>query len=158
VTALETKAKLDIESLGITLGGKIDRVDKFDDGTLAIYDYKTGIVPSKKQQTHFDKQLLLSAMIAKLGKMEGALPGPVSEVAYIGLGTKHQFDPKPMSSDEIDGGFLDLQRLLAAYQSPQKGYASRRAIDANDPAGNFDHLARFGEWNQSADPNPEEVG
>ncbi len=47
----------------ITLGGKIDRVDRKSDGTLEIIDYKTGAAP-KKRDPQEDFQLSIYALAA----------------------------------------------------------------------------------------------
>lgn len=47
----------------ITLGGRIDRVDRKPDGTLEIIDYKTGAAP-KKRDVSEDFQLSLYALAA----------------------------------------------------------------------------------------------
>ena len=39
-----------------------------------------------------------------------------------------------------------LVHLVGEYLSPAKGYASRRAVFGAAFPGDYDHLARFGEW------------
>jgi ATP-dependent helicase/nuclease subunit B len=64
VHALE--ASMDIELSGVRLGLRIDRIDRYDDGGLAILDYKTGgrrkFLDSSGEPT--DAQLLVYAMAA----------------------------------------------------------------------------------------------
>jgi ATP-dependent helicase/nuclease subunit B len=57
-----------IEIAGVTLGGKIDRIDRLADGSLAIVDYKTGKPPQKKAiGAGFSLQLGLLGLIAERG-------------------------------------------------------------------------------------------
>jgi ATP-dependent helicase/nuclease subunit B len=72
--ALERKGEMHFDTLDLTLTGKLDRVDLRPDGTLAIYDYKTGQVPTDKQIRHFDKQLYLAAMMAEAGMLKDVCP------------------------------------------------------------------------------------
>jgi len=60
--AVEQAFKIKITK-DVTLGGKIDRVDKKNDGTLEIIDYKTGAAP-KKRDPEKDFQLSLYALAA----------------------------------------------------------------------------------------------
>ncbi len=156
--ALEQKAEMELPLTGVTLRGKIDRVDLRSDGTLAIYDYKTGAPPSKDQQEHFDKQLLLSALLAEQGELKGVATMPVGETSFIGLGTSPKFDPVTLEAGEVAEVLQGLEKLLGAYLTRGKGYVSRRAVARLGYGGDYDHLARHGEWDESDDPTPEEVG
>ncbi len=60
--AVEQAFKMKIAK-DITLGGKIDRIDKTKDGKLEIIDYKTGAAP-KKRDPQEDFQLSLYALAA----------------------------------------------------------------------------------------------
>ena len=46
----------------------------------------------------------------------------------------------------------ELESLLTAYAQESRGYASRRAMARMRFEGDFDHLARFGEWDETATP------
>ncbi|OGG01313.1 hypothetical protein A2Z33_05360 [Candidatus Gottesmanbacteria bacterium RBG_16_52_11] len=50
-------------SEGLTVGGKIDRIDRLPDGTVEIIDYKTGNAPKSKDAAS-DMQLTLYALAA----------------------------------------------------------------------------------------------
>jgi ATP-dependent helicase/nuclease subunit B len=53
---------------GIKLSGKVDRIDRMGDGTLAIVDYKTGKAPSRTRiAAGFSPQLGLLGLIAREG-------------------------------------------------------------------------------------------
>jgi hypothetical protein len=51
-----------------------------------------------------------------------------------------------------------LRTLIARYGERAQGYPSRRAVAELGHAGDYDHLARYGEWSQADDPVPCDVG
>ena len=62
---------------GIDIGGRADRIDRLDDGTLAIVDYKTGGAPSGKAvAAGYSMQLGLLAAIAERGGFDLARSNP----------------------------------------------------------------------------------
>lgn len=140
-----------------TLVAKADRIDRHQDGSLLIYDYKTGMPPNEKQQKHFDKQLLLEAVIAEMGGFDDIETSPVSMVSYIGL------TPQKEVSTDLTGADIatvkqELLGLISAYYDCGQGYTSRRAMHMQRFTGDYDHLARFGEWDDSDTPVMTEVG
>lgn len=145
----------------VTLVGKADRIDRRSDG-LAIWDYKSGTLPSAKQVRHFDRQLLLEAVMAERGAFEGVDPAPVAEVGHIGLGSNpdtrcYRFDGSDKEAYETETVAAEFLRLMAAYLEPEQGYTSRRAMESVSYDGDYDHLARFGEWDDTAAPKPEDL-
>jgi len=48
-----------------------------------------------------------------------------------------------------------LSKLIGAYFEPDQGYSSRRMVFQDSQIGDYDHLARYGEWDRSAPANPE---
>ncbi|MCC6006936.1 MAG: PD-(D/E)XK nuclease family protein, partial [Rhodobacteraceae bacterium] len=146
----------------ITLVGKADRVDIRPDGALEMYDYKTGAPPTAPQIRHFDRQLPLLALMAEAGLLGGVPARPVVRLAHIAIGA--QAEEKAAADDDealralITGTEAGLMRLLAAYRRPDQGFASRRAVDRQARAGDYDQLARFGEWSLSDPARPEDVG
>ncbi len=72
---------------GITLTGTADRVDRGADGTLAIVDYKTGVVPSNAQIAGgFALQLGLLGGLAEAGVLHGVPAGDVAALRFWKLG------------------------------------------------------------------------
>ena len=143
---------------GIELTGTLDRVDLCHDSTLAVYDYKTGAIPSDDQQKHFDKQLLLSAALAEHDRAAKGKQTHVSQIGYIGLGRSPVFKPKDLTGTETQAALAELNQLLNAFQDPDMGYASRRAVMKRETDEDFDHLARYGEWDETMPPTKMKVG
>jgi ATP-dependent helicase/nuclease subunit B len=68
---------------GFRLTGRADRIDKLPDGTLAIIDYKTALIPKEELIAYsYDPQLALLASIAASGGFKGVAPAPASALSY----------------------------------------------------------------------------
>ncbi|MBI1217082.1 MAG: double-strand break repair protein AddB [Rhodobacteraceae bacterium] len=155
---LETDGAVVLPALGFTLTAQPDRIDALDDGRIHILDYKTGALPSPKQQEVFDKQLLLEAAMAERGGFAKLGPREVAAVTYVGLGSTPK-EARIAITAEITGKvWEELGQLLARYAAPAQGYTARRAVVSERIAGDYDHLARFGEWEMSDASEPEDVG
>ncbi|WP_121629312.1 double-strand break repair protein AddB [Tropicibacter alexandrii] len=152
----EVKGGLDIPALGFRLTGQADRIDIDDRGLAHIYDYKTGTAPTDKQQKSFDKQLLLEAAMVKRGAFGDIQPRDVARALFIALNPR---DPKevPAPLDDIppDTVWGEFVLLITAYMTADKGFTARRAMLSDKDAGDYDHLARFGEWDVTDDPAKE---
>ena len=51
-----------------------------------------------------------------------------------------------------------LIALLGKYRRRTQGYTARRAMQTTAATSDYDHLSRFGEWDFTDTPTPEEVG
>lgn len=140
------------------LTAKPDRIDLDPDGTLHVMDYKTGTPPTVAQQEHFDKQLLLEAAMAERGAFAALGPLPVSRITYIGLGSTPKEVSTEMTEGLADDAWVDLGKLIGRYGRHDQGYIARRAVFEERFPGDYDHLARFGEWEMSDGSVPETVG
>ncbi|MBE0453416.1 MAG: double-strand break repair protein AddB [Roseovarius sp.] len=156
--AIERRGTLVLQTPPFTLTAKADRIDIDPHGRALIYDYKTGTPPSNKEQVHFDKQLLLEAAMAERGEFDDLGPLPVLRAAYIGMGGTPGVIDAPLDVTPIAQIVAELAELIAAYAAPDKGYVARRAPRNDTDRGNYDQLARFGEWDITDPPAPERVG
>ncbi len=154
---LEESGACRIDSLGFTLTAKADRFDRADDGRVFIYDYKTGNPPSAKEQKHFDKQLLLTAAMVEKGGFALLGKSPVAEAVYIGLGSNPKDVPAPLADCDSTTVWQGLEKLIGRYLTPTQGYTSSRAMQSMRYGAEYQHLARFGEWDLSAEPVPEKL-
>lgn len=154
---VELKGRVAVESTGFTLSGTLDRVDVLPDGRLHLIDYKTGAPPSKAQQTVFELQLHLAAAMAERGAFTPH-PLEVALISYIGLGSGEKVEETPLSPEEIDAIWQRFVTLIQAYGDPDTGYASRRAVFDSRSPGDYDHLARFGEWDMTDRAETIKVG
>ena len=154
----ERSGKLVLPGLGFTLTARPDRIDAWPDGRLHILDYKTGTPPSRKQQAHFDKQLLLEAVMAEEGGFAALGPCAVARVSYVGLGATPKVEATEITPELTAETRAGLERLIAAYRAPDKGYPARRALFQARDVSDYDHLSRFGEWQMQDRPVPVPVG
>lgn len=155
---IESEGRVALTPLPFTLTAKPDRIDVLPDGRLHILDYKTGAPPTPKQQERFDKQLLLEAAMAERAAFRGLETAEVARISYIGLGTTPKIETMAVTPELLGAVWQDLHRLIGRYLVPEQGYASRRAVFEDRFPGDYDHLARYGEWEMSDAPNPEDVG
>ncbi|WP_171175154.1 double-strand break repair protein AddB [Ruegeria sp. HKCCD8929] len=155
--AFEAQMKKRLDPLDFTLAGRADRIDQTARGSLRLYDYKTGAPPSAAQQAKFDKQLLIEAALAEEGGFDGLDPMPVAQAVFIGLGGTYKEVPAPLDKEPPAKTWADLRTLIDAYFQPDQGFTSRRMLHKDTDLGDYDHLARFGEWDRTATPNPEDL-
>lgn len=140
-----------------TLTAKADRIDVSDENEALIYDYKTGEVPTVKQQEHFDKQLLLEAAMVERGAFEKLGAMRTKEAVYIGLGSLLKNVSAPLDKDSPDLTWTQFEGFIGKWMDLGTGYTSRRANVTTRFEGAFDHLARYGEWDETHDPEPEDL-
>jgi len=155
--AFEAQAYSPLTPLNFTLTARADRIDRDDQGRLLIYDYKTGVPPSAPQQARFDKQLLIEAAMAEQGGFKGIDPAEVATAVFIGLGGSIKNVPAPLANEPPAKVWADLHILIAAYLEPDQGFTARRMLHKDTDIGDFDQLARFGEWDRTTNPSPEEL-
>ncbi|MBV7410984.1 double-strand break repair protein AddB [Maritimibacter sp. DP1N21-5] len=142
-----------------TLYGFADRIDVLNDGRVALYDYKTGQIPTKDQQLAYDKQLLLEALVAHAGGFATLGSAETARVAYIGLGATAKIAEVEADAATLARIESEFDALIASFRTRERGYVSRRVMfSANDRDGTYDHLARYGEWGHTDSASPEEVG
>ena len=156
----EVKGELDLPGSPFSVRGKADRIDQLTDGRLVIYDYKSGGAPSSKQVRHYQRQLLIEAVMAEHGAFEGIDPAEVAFVGHIGLNRACKDDHIELTEPEIKGVTVDfrtgtilreLDQLLGHFDQDMRGYMPRRAMEKVRWEGDYDHLARFGEWSDTDD-------
>lgn len=153
----ETKGFLKLDTLDFMIKGTADRIDETEDGAVLIYDYKSGTVPSEKQQIHFDKQLLLEAAMVERGAFEEIGAKPAKAATYIGLGTNPVERNAPLEKHPADQVWDEFGQLINAWMTLERGYTARLAPFTEAEAGYYDHLARFGEWDQTNEIAPEDM-
>ena len=155
--AAERKGAVFLPEIGFRLTAIADRIDRLENGDLAIIDYKTGSVPTASEMEYFDKQLLLEALIAEAGGFECLEASTVDHVAHIGLGSNPIYrryelvdtDKHRFALPTVKAG---LVRLIHGMMREDHGFTARRAARETRFDGDYDHLSRFGEWDMSQEP------
>jgi ATP-dependent helicase/nuclease subunit B len=143
--------------MAFRLRGRADRIDRLTDGTLAIYDFKTGTPQSDRSVfAGLTPQMTLEAAMARRGAFEGIPAGlGVSDLAWLAIGKAGRADPyksavrRGETADALaEKAYAMLAGLAAAYADPARGYLSRARpmMERARYLGDYDHLARVREW------------
>jgi ATP-dependent helicase/nuclease subunit B len=156
-TLFEEKGAVALDGLDFTLSAKADRFDVGPDGAVTIYDYKTGTVPSPKEQKFFDKQLLLEAAMVEAGSFTELGKARVEAAKYIGLGPKPAEAAAPLDETTPSAVWVEFHKLIRTWTDPARGYSARIWMQQNKDVGHYDHLSRFGEWDQTTEITPEDL-
>ncbi len=136
-----------------------DRIDRMTGGGIAVIDYKTGSVPSKKQvESGLSPQLPLEAAIAAAGGFEGMEMATPEVLLYIRLtGRTPPGEMKPIKAGAMklaEAALKGLRRRIATFDDENTPYLSRLRPMFLSHEGDYDHLARVKEW--SADVEADE--
>ena len=140
----------------VTLTAKADRLERHEDESWCIVDYKTGVVPSATMVAEGARnQLSVEALIAAEGGFDQAPAGDVLRLEYWQLsGSRAQPGIiKPVRKDGFDPLKMrhDLELLVAAYDDPSTCYLSEPVPSRVPPFRPYKHLARCREWQIEAD-------
>ncbi len=152
----EVRGSLRLEAVDFELTARADRIDLREDGTLAIYDYKTGNppVPKAVDEMHAP-QLPLEAAIARLSGFGEIGKRPVLALRYI------QASGRRDGGEEREAGSHDsetlaqeaitaLAGLVKEFDDEARAYeAMRRSGTHFGNAYRYDdyaQLARVDEW------------
>jgi len=154
VTEARGQITFPVGGLDFTLTARADRIDARGPDAAAIFDYKTGAPPSIPQiKSGFNLQLHLQAHILAHGGFAGLPALEAKDGAYIGLtgardsgGTVRKVDDLGAEAPDY---FAKLVALLRGFQDGQP-YLSRAKVEKLDDVGDYDHLARYGEWEAGA--------
>jgi len=152
--ATEVSGGINIETAGAAfrLTAKADRIDRMADGRIAIIDYKTGRPPpAERVRSGFAPQLPLEAVIADQGGFQGVPVGVTGELAYLRLSGGNPpglFVPavgREVPDAVIADSWARLISWIESFDNPATPYDVRTAPEYAF-AGDYDHLARLGEW------------
>lgn len=130
-----------------------DRIDEMKDGSLNIFDYKTGTFPSKKQvDSGHAIQLPLEGLIAQKGGFTGIKAKAINNLIYWQLGTKKlEMQPDNGKENLIDKSEDYLLRLVSAFDFETTPYHSRPIPKYIPKNKDYEHLARIKEWSVQED-------
>ncbi|MGY6550103.1 MAG: double-strand break repair protein AddB [Roseinatronobacter sp.] len=155
---LEERGRLTFKDPPFTLKATPDRIDEWPDGRVHLIDYKTGTPPTQDQQKHFDKQLLLQAVMAEAGAFDALGPREVARITYLGLSNRPKLEVTEITEALVTQTRNGLLRLIRAYLDPARGFPARRHLLREQEVSDYDHLSRFGEWAMQDEPVVLPVG
>jgi ATP-dependent helicase/nuclease subunit B len=160
-----------VDTTGVTLSGRADRIDIRIDGAAEIIDFKTGATPSKVQaHTLVSPQLALEAALFRRGAFDDVGKAEPADLLYVrlkpdgsvvaesvltvGRGTSASSKTAPEIAVEA---WRRLAELLQWFADEQNGYRSRiLPFREGDVEGDYDHLARVLEWSAGGDSSDGE--
>ena len=163
VTGTEVVATRRLDDLEFTLMGILDLVERSPTG-YAFTDFKTGSPSSAKTvAAGFDLQLPLAGWLAGEGALDGHAAGATDQFGYVRIkGSNDDFryqsavargkDAKS-ADDLIAQAIVILRELIARYDRAETGYPSQPRAQYTHDYGDYDDLARRGEWEAAG---PEE--
>jgi ATP-dependent helicase/nuclease subunit B len=154
---IEAKGAMHLHEVDFSLTCKADRIDRKEDDSFVIYDYKSGTPPTEKQTKIFNIQLHLEAAMMEEGGFDSVPMGKVSEVAYLGLDNKLTETVLPLDPGDVAEVKKKLVQLIRSYDDPALGYTARRMMKTVRYETNFEHLSRYGEWSDADTPVPEDL-
>ena len=146
----EQKGEADVG--GVTLHGRVDRIDRLADGKLAIVDYKTGQAPAKKAVAEgFALQLGLLSLIAREGGF-GDIKGESGVHEYWSLAKKNGRIGYRQSPDKDEGAeafvarsYLQFVEAAAKWLLGDEPFQAK-LNPAYAPYEDYDQLMRLEEW------------
>ncbi len=150
-TEVMGKVTLKTPEKSFTLTARADRIDRLDNGSLAIIDYKSGGTYSQTDiRTGKSPQLSLEAAILMEGGFQDISAGDVSTLAYwtltggpkAGAVTKINEDVADIVARTREG----LKKLIAVFNDPETPYYALPAPDNAPRFNDYEHLARVKEW------------
>lgn len=138
----------------VLLTARADRIDTLQDGSLAIYDYKTGALPKREDwENGGAPQLPLEAWMALEGAFEKLPPAPVTLLDYWRLsGGDLPGQALRLSEDELTTAHLAEGNREAAAALVTRFLLNRTPFTARPHplraarGGDYDHLSRIAEW------------
>lgn len=140
------------EIAGITVEGRVDRIDRLPDGGLAIVDYKTGAPPSKKAvNAGFSLQLGLLGLIIGSGGFDNISGTPKcfeywSLQRLNGRFGRLMRPDKDMAPDEfLDLAFSSFSEAAGRWLKGTEPFTAK-LNPVYAPYGEYDQLMRLEEW------------
>ena len=137
---------------GVTVHGRVDRIDRLPEGGLAIIDYKTGQPPTQKAVTEgFALQLGLLGLIGRASGFEGVAGDPEafeywSLARYRGRFGRLMRPDKEMEAGEfLDHAYRNFVEAAGKWLTGNEPFTAK-LNPAYAPYGDYDQLMRLEEW------------
>ena len=162
---IEGRWTFDHQGTAYTVRGRADRIDVRPDGQVMIVDYKTGGVPTVSQGEKFNPQLALTALIARAGGFETEEGTPLAPAETYRAAFLDSLPTRPPKSVFTGSNSVADEKATEHIQIAEEGFRAWLAhfADARSPYlsqprafmtsryGDYDHLARRGEWAGAAE-------
>lgn len=138
------------------LSARADRIDLAHDGSVFLFDYKSGAIPTAPQMKTFRVQLPLTALIMEGGGFAQLGPRALGGFAYVKTyGVKSGGDMTAARGADAAAMVakvgVDFAAWIAAFDDEATPYLSQPRPQFLDDHSDYDHLARRCEWNAGGD-------
>ena len=141
---------------------RADRLEIGRDGRVAVLDFKTGRVPTKREiAADFAPQLTLTAAMLMRGGFAELGPRTPADLVYLRVSGREpagEVNPCASAADSVamaETALAGLDALIARYADPEEPYRSRIAPRfVREQFSDYDALARVAEW-RAADGEDE---
>jgi len=164
---METEGSVNININGkdFIITGKADRIDRLNNGSYSIIDYKSGYVPSNSEvKAGLSPQLPLEAMILEKGGFDKIDNATVEELIYwklTGGGQEpvkiQRVQPKKYSIEEmIIDAEQGLKKLVEHFDNENTPYLSYPIAKAKPKFSDYEHLSRIKEWGILGDDDSDD--
>ncbi len=152
-TLAEVDGAIDLATpRGFRLTARADRIDLKEDGSVAIYDYKSGSAPKPRAVDElFAPQLPLEAAIAACGGFAGLAEARPDSIWYVratgrGQGGSEEQAGKCDAGQLAEEALAALTKLAIDYENPDTPYRALRRPGQHFRAAyrydEYEHLAR----------------
>ena len=149
---LKAEANGEMALAGVTVHGRVDRIDRLSDGCLAIIDYKTGAPPTQKAvNAGFALQLGLLGLIGRAGGFAGVSGDPAkfeywSLQRHNGRFGRLMCPDKDMQPGEfLDHAYANFKAACDKWLTGNEPFTAK-LNPAYAPYGDYDQLMRLEEW------------
>jgi ATP-dependent helicase/nuclease subunit B len=149
---LAAEAKGETALAGVTVHGRVDRIDRLADGNLAIIDYKTGQPPTQKAVTEgFALQLGLLGLIGRSGGFEGVSGDPAAFEYWSLARSRGKFgrlmcpDKDMQPGEFLDHAYRNFSEAAERWLTGTEPFTAK-LNPAYAPYGDYDQLMRLEEW------------
>jgi ATP-dependent helicase/nuclease subunit B len=159
----ERKGSLVLAAPGgpFTITAIADRIDRLHSGELVLIDYKTGVLPSRREiENAIAVQLPLEGAIARDGSFDG-LSGVAAALEYWRLpGGDPAGMRTPIAGDDpralIDKVIAEVAAMVDRFDDPQTPYLAVPVAQLRPRFSDYAHLERLDET--AGEPPGEPLG
>ena len=139
-----------------TVTARADRIEELAAGGLTIIDYKTGVLPTRRDvKAGLSPQVPIAAVIAEAGGFADVATASVADLAYWRL--SGGAPPGEITRIEMTDGAATaearagLKAMIAAFDDHAAPYLAVPRPQLKPRFNDYEHLARFREWATAAE-------
>ena len=152
--AFEAAMKLVLSPLDFTIAGRADRIDQ-QPRRAADRGLQDRHAPDRKPAGQVRQTVADRGGDGRAGRHRRHRPTSGGRGCVYRHGRHLQRGRSRWPRKPPDKVLAELKELISAYLEPDQGFTSRRMLHKDTDMGDYDHLARFGEWDRTDDTDPE---